>query len=57
MTASRSCRGKRRLTREEARRQAAWFRHARMARMRSYKCRRCGGYHIGHVGSGRRKRW
>ncbi len=50
MTAAGMCErtGKRRFTRKEAMRQAAWWRVRRFARMAHYKCKHCGNWHIGN---------
>ena len=39
---------KRILSRKQAMRQAAWYRRERFARMGHYRCRSCGGWHIGN---------
>ena len=40
--------GKRTFSRKGAMRQAAWYRRERSARMSHYRCRSCGGWHIGN---------
>lgn len=44
-----SCEGKKRYDNEaEARKQCNWFWYERDARLNVYKCKFCGGFHIGH---------
>lgn len=38
--------GKRRLGRAEARREAAWWRRTRLARMAAYRCGSCRTWHV-----------
>jgi hypothetical protein len=40
--------GKERLTRKEAMAKASWWSRTRHARMKHYRCRACGDWHIGN---------
>ena len=40
--------GKRKLTKDQAQKEASWFRRERQARMWSYRCKSCKQWHIGN---------
>tara|TARA_Y100000590_G_scaffold376822_1_gene442669 strand:+ start:864 stop:1208 length:345 start_codon:yes stop_codon:yes gene_type:complete len=40
--------GKQKLTRDQAKKQAYWFRRVRHARMHSFQCKSCKHWHIGN---------
>lgn len=57
-TISRQCKGKVRYAyKEQANAAAAYLRKKRFGRYHAYKCKFCGGFHVGHKGVSKRRRW